>query len=109
MLLQAIKNSNLSTRPGLTYANVVKYLPDMPVTALGRLDQSRQGLQSTKTSRIDNFETVSYTPTKPMHQAIATLISFQQNDKGFFDLTGVNSICSGTGQLLCVSDVCIQQ
>ena len=47
-LLQAIKNGIFAIWPGLTYANVQKYLQNMPATALGHLDQCRQGPQSTK-------------------------------------------------------------
>ena len=42
-LLQAIRNGNLATWPGLTTNNVNKYLPEMPATVLGHLDQSRKG------------------------------------------------------------------
>ena len=37
-LLRAIENVNLATWHGLTYSNVLKYLPDMHVTVLGHLE-----------------------------------------------------------------------
>ncbi len=47
-LLKAIAAGNLITWSGMTAANIRKHLPDTAATALGHLDQERQGLQSSK-------------------------------------------------------------
>ena len=87
-LLKAIKQGNFASWPGFTYANVAKYLFDTPATALGHLDQVRQGLQSTKSTSIHDFEDEHPTPNPAIsNQVIAQIISFGQNAKGFFDLT----------------------
>ena len=97
-LLQAIQNGNLTTFPGLTYKNVTKHLPHMPATALGHMDQHQQGLQSTRTSQ--QISTDDFNPpaiTSPTNQTIAQVISFQTNNKGFFDLTGPFPYVSSRG------------
>ena len=47
-LLQAIHNNHLLGWPGLTTANVKKYLQETPATAKGHLDQHKKNIQSTK-------------------------------------------------------------
>ena len=50
--LQAIRNGNFTTWPGLTPQLVKKYLPLTTATAKGHLDQERKNLQTTKTVQI---------------------------------------------------------
>ena len=47
--LAAIKTSNFSTWPGLTYANASIYCPNCEETSKGHLTQVKQGIRSTKT------------------------------------------------------------
>ena len=51
--LQAIKNGNFLTWPGLTYELVKKHVIIPPATAMGHLNQERQKLQSTSDNISD--------------------------------------------------------
>ena len=87
-LLKAIQNGNLATWPALTHNNVHKYMDETTATALGHLDQCRQGLQSTKTTHIADDDLTPKAIPSATNQVIAQIISFKQNNKGYFDLTG---------------------
>ena len=87
ILLQAVRNVHFVTWPGLTVANVTKLLTETPETALGNLDQEKQGLQSSKAAPQD----MDYFPpqqAQQTHDAVAALVPFRQQHKAFFDLTG---------------------
>jgi hypothetical protein len=47
-LLQAIKNNQLTTWPGMTAENVIKHLPKSIATTLGHQDQTRKNARSTQ-------------------------------------------------------------
>ena len=47
-LLEAIRNKNLVTFPGMSAENVNKFFPDSDETQKGHMKQSRQGVRSTK-------------------------------------------------------------
>jgi hypothetical protein len=49
-LLKAICNGHLATFPGLTVANVNKFLPKSMATSKGHLDQTRKNARSTQTA-----------------------------------------------------------
>ena len=52
-LMEAIKNNQLTTWPGLTAEAVEKYLPDhAPATYKGRMRRQRKGMRSTKTKEV---------------------------------------------------------
>ena len=92
------QEGNLPTWPTLTYANVSKHLPDMPVTALRHLDQARQGLQLTKPLTLINDDDLTLPPlSTATNQVIAQVILFQQNNKGHFDLMGAFPYTSSRG------------
>ena len=52
-LLEAIKNNNLSTFPGLTYKNAQRYINETIATAKGHLDRTRKNERSTKKVILD--------------------------------------------------------
>ncbi len=90
-LLKATQAGNLISWPGMNATNIHKHFPDTAATALGHLDQERQGLQSTKfiphepTIDLDSF------PEKINHvtnTVVAQLVDFKQNNNRFLDLTG---------------------
>ena len=99
-LIKAIQNVNLITWPGMTATNIRKHLLDSAATALGHLDQERQGLQSIKTEpKVTSLDT-DYFPEKissATNGSIAQLIDCKQNNKGFFDLTGQFPYTSSRG------------
>ena len=99
-LLKAIAAGNLITWPGMTAENIRKHLPDTAATALGHLDQERQGLQSSKIKIPDpTLESDSF-PDKLQHvtnTVVAQLVEFKQSNKGFFDLTGQFPYTSSRG------------
>ena len=87
-LLKAIPAGNLITWPG------------MSATALGHLDQERQGLQSTKFPPHEPLIDLDSFPEKINHvtnSVVAQLVGFKQNNKGYFDLTGQFPYASSRG------------
>ena len=86
-LLHAVRNGHFLTWPGLTVSNVVKLLDETPATALGHLDQERQGLQSSKSYVPDNDYFPPQAPQQT-NEALAAIISFRQHHKAYFDLIG---------------------
>ena len=91
-LLQAIRNGLLGGWPGLTCANVTKYLTETTATAKGHLDQHRMNLQSTnhQTSHNHLLSNDFSPPPEPTrtNQTIATIINQSKNSNAYFDLTG---------------------
>jgi hypothetical protein len=84
-LLQAVKEGNLITLPGLTEDVIHKHLKLTPVTAMGHMNQRRQNIRSTlKTSIADEQKPDTDLGTKT-HLVYAVLV-----DQGqlYTDLTG---------------------
>ena len=67
--------------------NVVQLLDDTPAMALGHLDQERQGLQSSNSNSLGTDFFPIQEPQQT-HEASASIVSFRQKHKAFFDLTG---------------------
>ena len=82
---QAISNGNFITWPGIEEINFKKFLGNTPQTAKGRLDQEKQGLQSTKDLQQDFFP--PHEPTKTFHIA-AKIEPFSPKHTAYTDLTG---------------------
>ena len=105
-LIKAIKKHHFKSWPGLTVKLVRKSLPDSVATAKGHLNQERQGLQSTKTSKVPPLDTelitedddmfpLSDTPNLKHHQVVYTIID--ELSKAYIDLTGRFPHCSSRG------------
>ena len=94
--LQAIKNGNLKSWPGLTTDLVKQFLNDQPATALGHLKQERKNLQSTKLTEQEEDFTPMQQSTKT-HETMCTIIPFQQKSKAYADLTGRFPFTSSRG------------
>jgi hypothetical protein len=61
-LLQAVKNGNIVTFPGLTEKAINKHLKLMPATTMGQINQRRQNIRSTsKTQITSDIEDVTVT------------------------------------------------
>jgi hypothetical protein len=90
--IQAVKNGNFITWPGLDATSIHKYLPDSVATAKGHLDQEQQNLQSTKTkvstSVQEDFFPTSPTPSVTTNEYCALLFPFIPKSTGYTDLTG---------------------
>ena len=82
---------------GLQESALYKHLNRTMATSMGHLDQERQGLQSTKTSKnhlpqplssdiLDDF--FPSTNIKKTHDCVASLFPFNVTNKGYMDLTG---------------------
>jgi hypothetical protein len=64
-MLQAVKDSHLITRPGLTEDSINKHLKLTPATAMGHMNQRRQNIRSTSKPPITNSPTpYTYMGTK---------------------------------------------
>jgi len=59
-MIQAIKNNNLITWPGLTVNLITKHLPKSIATTQGHLKSEKQGLQSTKKALTPKEELDEY-------------------------------------------------
>ena len=94
--LQAIKNGDLKSWPGLTQSLVKQFLQDQPATALGHLRQERKNLQSTNLETHDDNFTPPTIPTRT-HETICTIIDFRQKEKAYADLTGRFPFVSSKG------------
>ena len=88
-MLQAINNNHLLGCPGLTTANVTKYLQETTATAKGHLNQHKKNIQSTKNVQqiLHDNDTVSIPVVCRTHQVLATLVD-HTNNKAYFDLAG---------------------
>ena len=95
--LQAIKNGNFVTWPGLSYDRASKYFPTTIATPMGHLDQEQKNIQSTihlipltaeeeKNMMMDRFPLQD--TTSPTHNVMCALIPFILPAKGYMDLTG---------------------
>ena len=64
--VQAIRNGNFITWPGLDHKLIERHLIQTTATAKGHLDQERQGLQSTKTASpsINNEAQQDFSPSQ---------------------------------------------
>ena len=60
-MLVAARNGNLTTFPGLTTDNIAKFFPESDESQKGHMQQSRQGVQSTKV--IDEDAALEFSPT----------------------------------------------
>ena len=104
--IQAIKNENFITWPGLTAERVAKYYPVTTATPKGHLDQEQQNIQSTKPHEIplspeeteemqqDFFPTRTPTPT---NNVMCTIVPFNTPSKAYADLTGKFPYRSSSG------------
>ena len=98
--LQAVKNGNFITWPGLTATAVEKHYKRTIYVAKGHLNQERQGLQSTKEIPViplspeeEFLINNDYFPhdenlQQPTHDALAAIIPFEARMTGYSDLTG---------------------
>jgi hypothetical protein len=97
-LLQAVKNGDLVTWPGLTKKTINKHLKITPATTMGHMDQRRQNIRSTSKNPItSDIEDVTATPTNlgtKTHLVYAVLV-----DQGqlYTDLTGKFPVRSSKG------------
>jgi hypothetical protein len=63
VILQAVKNGNLTTWPGLTEQALNKHLKMTPATAMGHMNQHRQNIRSTSKVPINSdIEDEAVTP-----------------------------------------------
>ena len=96
--MQAIKNGNFHTWPGLTADMVQKYYPITAATAKGHLDQEQKNLRSTKSNVIppsqqdekelfDNYFPPQDTTIRT-HQTMCSVVPFCPKEKAYPDLTG---------------------
>ena len=69
-LLQAIKNNNMITWPGLTIRNVKKYMKETIATAKGHLDKNRKNLRSTKKTQAEYLQEIKYYETEAEDEEI---------------------------------------
>jgi hypothetical protein len=88
------------TWPGLTTANVRRYLPKSEATAKGHLDQQRKNLRSTKTSPLSDIE-ADYHPTpetEPTNLVFAAVLDYETATHLIHsDLTGRFPVQSSRG------------
>ena len=96
-LLKAIHNGNFIGWPGLTTNNVSKFLHETTATALGHMDQERQGLQSTKSPHYQHDCFFPTKANKPTNEIIATIIDFKKAHTAYFDLMGAFPYISSRG------------
>lgn len=107
--LQAIKNGNFLTWPGLSTTLIKRQLPKCIATEKGHLNQERKGLQSTKPSIYINpiIKIESETPQElfpssdhpnlKSHHCFASFVSFQATAKAYSDQTGQFPFTSSRG------------
>ena len=81
--VQAIKNKNFHSWPGLTVELVNKYLAPSVSTAKGHLDQEQSNLQSTK-----EFQDAFPPQTMKQNEILASIIPFKTKNVSYMDLTG---------------------
>ena len=62
--LNAIKNGNYSSWPGLTRNNASRYCPSAYKTIKDHMVQNRQGVRSTKTLILEHPETIAVVPAE---------------------------------------------
>jgi hypothetical protein len=90
-LLQAIKNNHLTTWPGMTTENVIKYLPKSVATTLGHQDQTRKKERSTQpkpTTKLDPEPASDpESPNQRSHQFFSAIVDLGTG-KMYTDQTG---------------------
>ena len=95
--INAIKNGNFLSWPGLT-ANLISKMPPSINTAKGHLNQEMAGLQSTKTPAIDDdFNPKQETNNVRTNCYMAKIQKFTPTDKAYSDLTGRFPVQSSRG------------
>jgi hypothetical protein len=93
-MLQAVKDGNLITWPGLTEDAINKHLKLTPYTAMGHMNQRRQNIRSTSKAPIENQESHdTYMGTKTYLVYAVVVDQGQLNT----DLTGKFPVCSSKG------------
>jgi hypothetical protein len=93
-MLQAVKDGNLITWPGLTEDDINKHLKLTPATAMGNLNQLRQNVRSTSKSPIEKQPTPDTDLGKKTHLVYAIVV-----DEGqlYTNLTGKFPVRSSKG------------
>jgi hypothetical protein len=83
--LLAISCGHFITWPGLTTANVRRYLPKSEATAKGHLDQQRKNLRSTKDKPFNEVEADFHpTPeTEPTNFVFAAVVDYETASTSF--------------------------
>ena len=95
-MIQAIKNNNLITWPGLTVNLITKHLPKSIATTQGHLKSEKQGLQSTKKAltpkeeldEYKDFFPASEQPNVRTNQVCYSIIDPSETSISYMDLTG---------------------
>ena len=103
--INAIKNGNFSTWPGLT-ENLISKMPPSPNTAKGHLNQEMANLQSTKIKEDKDFFPDPESPNMKTNLFMASLEKFSATNKAYTDLTGRFPVQSSRGNnyiLICYS------
>ena len=73
--IKAVNNNFFTTWPGLTAQHIQKHLPKSPATTKGHLDQTRQGIQSTKTHQQKTaIQPTHWTKLKPPTVSLLLLL-----------------------------------
>jgi hypothetical protein len=93
-MLQAVKDGNLITWPGLTEDDIHKNLKLTPATAMGHMNQRRQNIRSTPKTPIADAPTADTNIGTKTHLVYAVLV-----DQGqlYTDLTGKFPVRSSKG------------
>ena len=88
--INAIRNGNFVTWPGLTPALIRNHLHKSLATAKGHLDQEQKNLQSTKIRIKQEDESSDYAPSyhSKTQNCFAILTDFHELKKAYLDLTG---------------------
>ena len=98
--LQAVRNGNFITWPGLSSKTVEKFYKPTVFTAKGHMNQERQNLQSTKPVPVvppspeeeflihNDFFPNDEKLQQPTHHAMALILPFESRMTGYVDLTG---------------------
>ena len=98
-LLKAIHNNHFIGWPGLTTANVTKFLDETPATAKGHLDQHKRYLQRSESPPQQLLDD-PFPPkiSSKTHQVLATILDNKTHQgKAYFDLTGQFPYTSARG------------
>jgi uncharacterized protein YkwD len=103
-LLQAVKNDQLVTWPGMTPENITKHLPKSIAMALGHLDQQHKNVRSTKpkppttTEPTPNsdYNPASKNPNECTHQVFLAIVD-AGTGKIYTDQTGKFPVTSSRG------------
>lgn len=69
-LVQAVKNKNLITWPGLTAKNIKKYIKETIATAKGHLDRNRKNIRLTKKAQAEYLHELEYYKMEPEDEVI---------------------------------------